>query len=263
MRLAFDFEWTNATIMFRSYQRTTSFFENSDMKAVGSPSSGERKLLEPFRSELPASVFSEPYVPPVSDGSVRTDGSCAGPTSFSARPAASADGSVLKLPNGRPLEIEFLDFQPSLQPHAAPSRPISSASGSRHAPRIVDPAQYQRRMDEVRFRQRRALSRACRPPTTPSRGLRIRVRQEPELPQHREIDHPQGRRARGTDRNGGHPRRAQSRLPGPRPRSARQALLDSTMWFRASDWIAWDMYSRPETRPRFSSGARHLVVRCR
>jgi microcin C transport system substrate-binding protein len=28
------------------------------------------------------------------------------------------------------------------------------------------------------------------------------------------------------------------------------------MWFRASDWIAyWDMYSRPETRPRFSSGA--------
>ena len=28
------------------------------------------------------------------------------------------------------------------------------------------------------------------------------------------------------------------------------------MWFKASDWIAyWDQFSRPETKPRFGSGA--------
>ena len=35
--LLFDFEWTNQNIMFGQYQRMSSFFENSDMKAAGKP----------------------------------------------------------------------------------------------------------------------------------------------------------------------------------------------------------------------------------
>ena len=38
--LAFDFEWTNANIMFGLFKRTTSYFENSDMKAVGQAFAG-------------------------------------------------------------------------------------------------------------------------------------------------------------------------------------------------------------------------------
>ena len=67
--LAFDFEWTNQNIMFGLYRRLHSFFENSDMKAVGPPGSEELRLLEPFRGKVPDEVFGEPYVPPVSDGS--------------------------------------------------------------------------------------------------------------------------------------------------------------------------------------------------
>ncbi len=37
LMLAFDFEWTNATLMFNSYKRTTSFFENTPLKASASP----------------------------------------------------------------------------------------------------------------------------------------------------------------------------------------------------------------------------------
>ena len=37
---AFDFEWTNKKIMYGSYQRTHSVFQNSDMMAVGKPSAG-------------------------------------------------------------------------------------------------------------------------------------------------------------------------------------------------------------------------------
>src|SRR4029453_19047506 len=38
---AFDFEWTNKTLMYGSYKRTHSVFENSDMMAVGKPSGAE------------------------------------------------------------------------------------------------------------------------------------------------------------------------------------------------------------------------------
>jgi microcin C transport system substrate-binding protein len=66
---AFDFEWVNAKIMYGAYKRTHSIFENSDMMAVGRPGADEIALLEPFRDKVPAEVFGQPYVPPVSDGS--------------------------------------------------------------------------------------------------------------------------------------------------------------------------------------------------
>ena len=46
---AFDFEWTNQKIMYGSYERTHSVFQNSDMMAVGKPSREELAVLEPFR----------------------------------------------------------------------------------------------------------------------------------------------------------------------------------------------------------------------
>src|SRR5207244_9265806 len=66
---AFDFEWTNKTIMHGSYERTHSVFQNSDMMAAGKPGPEELALLEPFRDTLREEVFGEPFVPPDSDGS--------------------------------------------------------------------------------------------------------------------------------------------------------------------------------------------------
>ena len=66
---AFDFEWTNKNIMYGSYERTQSVFENSPMKASGKPGPEELKLLEPFRGKVPDEVFGEAYLPPVTDGS--------------------------------------------------------------------------------------------------------------------------------------------------------------------------------------------------
>ena len=56
---AFDFEWTNHNLMYDAYKRTTSYFENSDLKAKGPPTEAEKALLEPFRDKLPAAVFGE------------------------------------------------------------------------------------------------------------------------------------------------------------------------------------------------------------
>ena len=49
---AFDFEWTNKTVMYGCYERTVSVFQNSEMMAKDKPSAAELKLLEPFRGRV-------------------------------------------------------------------------------------------------------------------------------------------------------------------------------------------------------------------
>ena len=112
---AFDFEWTNKTIMYGAYVRTHSPFQNSDLMANGPPSPEEVALLEPFRGKVPDEVFGLPFVPPVSDGSgqdrtllrkavqLLQDAGC-----------AIKDGKRLT-PQGEVFRIEFLLDEPAFQ----------------------------------------------------------------------------------------------------------------------------------------------------
>jgi len=69
LTLAFDFEWTNRNLFNGQYTRTASYFSNSDLAAHGKPQGEELAVLEPFREEVPDSVFGDAYTPPVTDGS--------------------------------------------------------------------------------------------------------------------------------------------------------------------------------------------------
>ena len=148
---AFDFEWTNKTIMYGAYARTHSPFQNSDMMASGPPSPEELKLLEPFRGEVPDEVFGAPFVPPVSDGS--------GQDRARLRKAAQLlqdAGVVIKdgkrlLPNGEVFRIEFLIDEPSIQPHHAPYVKNLGTLGIEASVRLVDPVQYRARVEDFDF----------------------------------------------------------------------------------------------------------------
>ncbi len=59
LNLAFDFPWLNDNLFYGAYERTHSYFENSEMAADGMPTEGELALLEPYRDQLPAQVFEE------------------------------------------------------------------------------------------------------------------------------------------------------------------------------------------------------------
>jgi microcin C transport system substrate-binding protein len=61
---AFNYQWTNETLFYGVYARTDSFFENTAMQAEGLPEGAELALLEPFRDQLPETVFTEPAVVP-------------------------------------------------------------------------------------------------------------------------------------------------------------------------------------------------------
>lgn len=148
---AFDFEWTNKTIMYGAYKRTVSPFQNSGMVAEGPPSPEELKLLEPFRGKVPDEVFGQPFLPPVSDGSGQ-DRTLLRKASQLLQDAGCAikDGKRL-LPNGEPFRIEFLSDEPSFQPHHAPYIKNLGTLGIEASLRIVDPVQYRARVEDFDF----------------------------------------------------------------------------------------------------------------
>jgi microcin C transport system substrate-binding protein len=149
--LAFDFAWTNKNVMYSSYKRVVSYFQNSAMEAVGPPGPDELNLLEPLRGRVDASVFGDPYVPPVSDGSGsdRTLLKRANEMLLSA--GCKREGGVLKLPGGNPFAIEFLDSSDSLQPHTEPYQQNLRKLGIDAHSRIVDAAQYKSRTENFDF----------------------------------------------------------------------------------------------------------------
>lgn len=67
--LLFDFEWSNAKLFHGAYTRTTSYFDNSELAARGTPSDAELALLEPLREQLPEAAFGPAWTPPTTDGS--------------------------------------------------------------------------------------------------------------------------------------------------------------------------------------------------
>ena len=128
--LAFDFEWTNANIMYGFFSRTTSFFQNSPMAAQGSPAPEELALLEPYRQELDPSVFGAVYVPPVSDGSGQDRALLHQAAQLLSEAGCKRSGTALTLPDGEPFEIEFLDFENFQEPRTTPF--IKNLEASRH-----------------------------------------------------------------------------------------------------------------------------------
>lgn len=69
LTLAFDFEWMNKALFYGAYQRTNSYFQNTDYAARSYPDSAELAWLAPLKGKIPDEVFSEIYQPPRSDGS--------------------------------------------------------------------------------------------------------------------------------------------------------------------------------------------------
>jgi microcin C transport system substrate-binding protein len=148
---AFDFEWTNKTIMYGAYKRTFSVFQNSNMTAEGKPDEAELALLAPFRGKVPEEVFGEPFMPPVSDGSGQ-DRALLRKASHLLQQAGYPikDGKRVD-PNGEPVTFEFLIDEPTFQPHHMPFIKNLATIGIDATLRVVDPVQYRKRVDEFDY----------------------------------------------------------------------------------------------------------------
>ncbi|WP_376704432.1 extracellular solute-binding protein [Mesorhizobium sp. ISC25] len=68
--MLYDFEWANKNLFGGKYMRTMSFWQNSELSALGHPAGEKEKaLLAPYPGRVPADVMDGTYRPSVTDGS--------------------------------------------------------------------------------------------------------------------------------------------------------------------------------------------------
>ena len=149
--LVFDFEWTNTSLFFDAYKRTSSFFQNSPMLAEGEPDAAELALLEPWRGKIPEEAFGPAILPPVSDGSGQDRSMLREADRLLREAGCRRDGARLLLPSGEPLTFEFLSNTTTFERVTLPYIGNLERLGIKANFRVVDPAQYQSRINDYDF----------------------------------------------------------------------------------------------------------------
>jgi microcin C transport system substrate-binding protein len=144
---AFDFEWANANLFYGSYERTSSYFSNSDLASSGVPEGAELALLDKYRSQLPPDLFTKPFKLPVTDGSGNNRENMRAALTLLEQAGWKVRDRKLTDADGKPFSFEILLAQPAFERIALPYVQWLSRLGIEARVRTVDPAQFQRMID--------------------------------------------------------------------------------------------------------------------
>lgn len=258
LAMGFDFEWSNEKLFYGLYTRTVSFFQNSPMMAEGMPTEAELKLLEPLREHLPDTVFTEPaFTPPVTDGKGRLDRRTmrAALKLFEEAGWTIGAGKLLRNAQGETLKMEFLDDSPTFERIIGPLVQNLRRLGVDASLRVIDPAQYQARVEEFDY------------DVVPARFV-MSLTPGPEL---RALFHSDSRDQSGTPNLTGIANPAVDALVEAMIKADSREDLDAAgraldrvlramhiwtpNWYKATHNIAyWDVFGRPETKPPYARG---------
>lgn len=150
--LTMDYEWMNKTLFYSAYDRSSSFFQNTEFQATGLPEGDELALLMPHKSELSPALFEKPFTVPHTDGSGYDRNNL-----IKAQSLLEDAGWVLRngkrvhAKTGEPLTIEFLMTQRTFERVVSIMRKNLRRLGIDSTFRYVDASQYQRRIDKRDF----------------------------------------------------------------------------------------------------------------
>lgn len=145
----FDFEWSNETLFYGQYTRTTSYFENSEIAARGLPSEAELAILNPYKDQLPEEVFTEEYTVPMTDGSGRMrDNLMIAANLLKEAGWEIKDNRLTHSDTGEVMDIEFLLGSPGFERIISPFIENLARVGISATIRTVEPAQYLNRARE-------------------------------------------------------------------------------------------------------------------
>ena len=151
LNMCFDFEWTNANLMFGLRIHSDSPFEGSDFKAQGAPSPEELAILEPLRADLPEEVFGEVWVQPVSDGSGTDRRLLREASQLLAAAGWSRQGSRLVNAAGEVFRLEYMVNDPEQIRVYGKMIETMRLLGIDASARVVDAAQYQDRQNNFDY----------------------------------------------------------------------------------------------------------------
>ncbi len=147
--LAFDFEWANKNLFFGQYQRVGSYFEGTELAAPKAlPQGRELEILNEVKDEVPPEVFTKVHENPVNNS----------PDAFRSnlRQAMQllkdagyevTNGVLTDAKTGEPLSVEFLLVSPLFERIVQPYMRNLERLGIKTRLRMVDSAQYSRRLD--------------------------------------------------------------------------------------------------------------------
>ena len=147
----FDFEWTNRTLFYDAYQRSHSIFERSDLVAEGLPSPDELALLEPLRGMVPEAAFGEAVRQHVTNGTGRDRSIFRQANALLREAGWREEGGRLVDEDGDQLSVEVLIRSQIFERILGPYTKNMQRMGIAASVRLVDPSQFQARIEQFDF----------------------------------------------------------------------------------------------------------------
>ena len=140
----FNFEWSNESLFYGQYARINSFWENSELAAVGKPSVEELALLEPLADQLPDGVLTDDAIMAPISGNRPTDRANLRKASalLDAAGWVVGDDGLRRNADGQTLAIEIIEDSPTFDRVILPFVENLRAAGIDATYNRIDPAQY-------------------------------------------------------------------------------------------------------------------------
>jgi microcin C transport system substrate-binding protein len=147
--LAFDFEWANKNLFFGQYARVGSYFQNSELAAPQAlPEGRELEILNEVKDGVPAEVFTTVHGNPVNNTPDDTRNNLRKAATLLKEAGYEIKNGVLTdTKTGKPLTVEFLLVSPLFERIVQPYLRNLEQLGIKGTIRMVDSAQYSRRLN--------------------------------------------------------------------------------------------------------------------
>ena len=149
--LALDFEWSNSRLFYNQYKRCDSYFSNSELASSGLPEGDELRLLEPFKTALPAAVFEREWQPPTTKRPASLRKNLREATKLFKAAGWRVKGGVLINDSGEPFRFQVILAQKGFERIMAPFARNLKKLGVEVEYRTVDVALYQQRLESFDF----------------------------------------------------------------------------------------------------------------
>jgi microcin C transport system substrate-binding protein len=147
--LAFDFEWANKNLFYGQYARVGSFFQGGELAAEPAlPQGRELEILNEVKGSVPPEVFTEVHKNPVNASPddarnhLRQAAMLLKDAGYEVK-----NGVLTNTKTGQPMKVEFLLVSPLFERIVQPYIANLDRLGIKSTIRMVDSAQYTRRLN--------------------------------------------------------------------------------------------------------------------
>lgn len=152
LAMLYDFEWANKNIFDGKFERTASYWQNSELSALGRPASEKEKaLLAPFPGSVLPEVMDGTWRPAATDGSGRDRAVLRSAFDLLKSAGFAMDGGALIGPDGQPFGFEILTASQGEERLASIYQRTLQKLGIAVSIRSVDDAQIQQRKQRFDF----------------------------------------------------------------------------------------------------------------